>query len=231
MLFFFFSVFYFSFHIYSAGKANGKYQEMVLMDGRGNIQQYVEDMYDIHARMIWGTACPGEAGSYFNTLSLTVDAGSEVAAAANVNSFDLTKEQKTFLHETLHAMGVKLHMNRIQCDPGVTTNWRDCHVQEYGNNYDVLGTVNSPMTGLSSFARYRLGFMPTKNIRVVDQALNAADSITLAPIGFDATTALPAMRSLHRMALVTPAADGLYCMPFITIEYRDNSGFDKHLGT
>ena len=71
--------------------------------------------------------------------------------------------------------------------------------------------------------------MPDTSIQVVSQALASYETVTLAPIGFDASAATAATRNFKRMALVTPSVNDLYCMPFITIEYRDNSGFDKFI--
>ena len=133
---------------------NRDYNEMQLDDGQHNAVTYNEDDYDIHVRMIWATSCVGGAGAYQNQVTMTVAQNNRWALWPASAPFELESSQKVVMHEVVHAMGVQLHMNRIQCDPpsfapagmfGIASsssdNWRNCPVKEYGNVHDILGEL------------------------------------------------------------------------------------------
>ena len=219
---------------------NREYKKMVFTDEAGKINKeikYEEDNYDIHFRMVWGGSkidgtCVGPAGNQYNKASMTVNRNLLSETFPVTAPFAMDTFQKVFIHEVVHAMGIKPHQNRLQCDPGhKKEEWRNCYVKEYGNPFDLLGrSMSGKMYGMSSFARWRLGFIQNDDIAVVDKALPSYETITLAPIGYAANTVSEVVRNAKKMALITPSSSKLYCMPFITVEYRAAvTGFDAHM--
>ena len=89
-------------------------------------------------------------------------------AAGSVNPVRITmshrnttgywKNAKTYIHEMMHGIGLKYHMNQYRCEDGLT-NFRQCAIKKYGNRYDVIGTGNSNNYGLGAQPRLRAGWM------------------------------------------------------------------------
>ena len=125
-------------------------------------------------------------------------------------SLGINYKAKTFVHELMHAVGLKYHMNQFRCTDG-TTDWRMCKLKSYGNQYDVLGTGNSPYLGLGAQPRMRMGWIKKDTeIKVVTKS---EVDIILHPVA-------TATANVHKAIIIKPAGEAMRCVPPLVVEYR-----------
>lgn len=132
----------------------------------------------------------------------------------------LSDAESTFVHELIHALGIKTHAysstngDRVHSDPEVEGNqdflWRD-----YGNRYDIMGTREYSF-GLNAGYRELLGWIGDDRTVRIDEAVDGV-VVTLQPLDSREGNVLAEVRLPGRYFLDDPILAAL--------ERTENQGY------
>lgn len=125
------------------------------------------------------------------------------------------KDIRTTAHEYGHNLGLD-HANFLYCADKVVAE-SNCFHQEYGDNYDVMGSAESGH--FNDPHKEYLGWFNSSNTLVP----NKSSTYTIEPI--EATT-----NGIKEIKLPR-SNDAYFDNDFLTLEYRQSIGFDQTLGT